>query len=324
MKKIFLSFGLCSTLFSAPPENPTVNMPVTQGMPLLNAGSLQHSPIQSDAPFCQPKKEKKAFTTVGLSCLMPGLGHLYLGKTETASYLFGTALTGSLLQNSSFVDEPTRDFSSSAVANTWFYGIYAAYRDVRLYNSSQEYKYKMPTDMFADLAYAPINPSILKKPEVWGGILGSLGAAFGITYLRSGHEASASRAALPMRPLAALPIAIGEEALFRGCIQPLASEMFTPWGGLATSSVLFGAAHISNAYIFYPNDSEARKEYFQFSLPLITAFGLYSGWLAQKNCSLKETVAIHAWYDFTLFMLDFFSKRAAMTVPVQFVVQIPF
>lgn len=239
--------------------------------------------------------------------IIPGLGHFYLEDYKTASALFGSALLGIAAMR----NDKTEIYGSYTLETSLFYGIYAAYRDVRLYNKNVGFKYPMPTDSFKDLCYAPFNYKVLKKPEVWGGLLADLALAAGICYLydkfdrRMLHKTSTD----DFSPLLAFPVGISEESLFRGYIQSALSEPFTPTGGIILSSLAFGAAHITNV-VGDPEISHREKQmYYRVSIPFITLGGAYYGWVTYKNHSLKESVALHSWYDFILFSLSWLAKE---------------
>jgi membrane protease YdiL (CAAX protease family) len=210
-----------------------------------------------------------------------------------------------------------------ALQSVWQYGIFAAYRDVRTYNQQSGYSYRMPTDTFSDLVSAPFSFKVLKKPEVWGGFLGTMAAAFTMGYFLAPEDAhihlsASSHVNLP--PYVAFPIGIGEEALFRGYLQSELMEGLGKWGGIAVSSLVFGAAHIPNAMLLAPED---RWRYYTFSLPLITGMGAYFGWVTEKNHSLRESVALHSWYDFTLFAAVAMASQAATTTHAPAVFALP-
>jgi membrane protease YdiL (CAAX protease family) len=183
----------------------------------------------------------------------------------------------------------------STVQAVSLYGIYAAYRDAKLYNGNAPIT--MPKDDFKQLSTAPLQWSVIKKPEVWGACLGALAVGVTTAYLAYPEEVTARVKTTYIEPLSALPIAIGEESLFRGYLQTSLTEVLPPWGAITLSSLAFGAAHIGNAQSMEPSD---RWRYYTFSLPIITGLGGYMGWLTYKNRSLKESVALHAWYDFAL------------------------
>lgn len=268
----------------------------------LGTPTMMPEEIGLSIPQFEPKRQKNTFIAVGLSAIFPGLGHLYLGEMETASGLLGSTglgFAGVRLSELSHSNDWMYSSGIMTVQTAWSYGLYAAYRDVRAHNGLQ-YSYKMPTDTFLDLTAAPFSWSVMKKPEVWGGVLGSLVVASGVGYLATRYKqkwhASASIGER-ISPIFAFPIGIGEEALFRGFAQSILSEWLTPWGGIALSSVLFGAAHIPNAW---GASAREQRAYYGFVIPWLTLFGVYDGWLTYKNRSMKESVAIHAWYDFIL------------------------
>lgn len=292
--------------------------------------TLQHPISYSPPDPIYQAPRKNATLAAGLSVLFPGLGHAYLGDMKTAGSLAGGA---SLAYSAAVLgrDKEESIYISGAytLQNTWAYGIYAAYRDARIANGQSSYSYKMPTENFTDLATAPFRPSILKKPEVWGGILGALTAAFSLGYLKYQNQKNAAHFAQPsfsasgriVKPFMALPLGIGEEALFRGYLQPQLSEAFNPTAGIFLSSLAFGAAHLVNTEGM--NKKETR-DYCTYSIPFITTFGIYFGWLAHKNSSLKETVAIHTLYDFVLFSIGALAGEASASKDHGFTISIPF
>jgi hypothetical protein len=71
-------------------------------------------------------------------------------------------------------------------------------------------------------------------------------------------------------------------------------------------------------------DKQDRWTYYTFGLPFIGAFGAYMGWLTHDNRSLKESVAVHTWYDFTLFALSAFGAPSAMISKPSFALRFEF
>ncbi|MEL7431887.1 MAG: CPBP family intramembrane glutamic endopeptidase [Chlamydiota bacterium] len=253
---------------------------------------------------------KSALIATGLSTLIPGLGHVYLDELSSAVGYFGAAfLSGfyALYPWDFSTDEPDLQVEGLVMnQNTHFLSMYAAYRDARAFNGHDTYAYKMPTDNLDDLTYASFSYATLSKPEVWGGVIGAFSLATLVSYMAYYEEAQ-MRPTLslddPIFPFLAFPIGMGEEALFRGVLQSTLIEKTGPATGIALSSLLFGLAHMPNAAAL---DEDLRLRYFTVSIPFITALGGYFGFLTHKNSSLKEAVAVHAWYDFALFSLAYF------------------
>ncbi|MBM3200908.1 MAG: CPBP family intramembrane metalloprotease [Chlamydiae bacterium] len=293
--------------------------------------------ISDEVSFDEPYKSP--FVSVALSTIFPGLGHLYLGDPGTAGIYAGTVGLTFRAASSDFSENLAAN-SMVLLQNTWLYGIYSSYRDARNYNTARLYRYTMPNESLALLSYAPLNWQIMRKPEVWGGVLGGLAIAatsqiLAHEYLshakigsfacnQAGEEQIEEGKIAHLHPIVALPIGVGEEAFFRGYLQSALTEEFGPVGGIVGSALLFGAAHIQNAQAF---PKEERFIYYSFGLPVITGLGAYFSWLTHKNHSLQESVAVHTWYDFTLFALGALSasKTAACTGKPQVVaLQIPF
>jgi len=75
---------------------------------------------------------------------------------------------------------------------------------------------------------------------------------------------------------------IGEEALFRGVLQPLLDRYFDWWLAIAMASVAFGVMHpITPTYVV-----------------LATVVGVYLGLIFQWNQNLVVVMLAHALYDF--------------------------
>jgi membrane protease YdiL (CAAX protease family) len=314
-------------------DEPQFETTFTEKLAALDTSFLTQQPITSreiqlSASEFELHIPKSSFLAVGLSSFIPGLGHVYLGDMKTAGVLAGSTGVGlglgfgfsSSLHSKEFI----RSTSFLAVETTWLYGIYAAYRDVRTYNKQAGYCYKMPIDSFSDLTSAPFNFRVLKKPEVWGGLLGSLAIAFGAAYLvypGVNHIHPSLSLKRTLSPFTAFPIGIGEESFFRGFLQSQLSEWFTPWGGIILSSLIFGVLHMPNAWDLEPQD---RRSYYTAIVPLITVSGIYDGWLTYKNHSLKESVAIHAWYDFILFTIGSVAGQTLTKGRSEFAIAVPF
>ena len=263
----------------------------------------EKAPPLDDVDFPKPQFTKKEpGIAVLLSAFVPGLGNGYLGDYKTAGSIFGSA--GSFITAGSVSNGGSFSLNNFVLAqNTWMYGMYAAYRDARSYNNDSGYSYSMPKESFKELSMASFQWSVISKPEVWGGLLGALAIASGLTYLIDTDENQAAMSSQSrIFPLTAFPVGIGEETLFRGFMLPAFTEAWGPNIGLIASSLAFGAIHIPNAALM---SHQQKRNYYAFGIPFITGMGAYMGWLTQKNTSLKESVALHSWYDFILFLASY-------------------
>jgi|GEM_PF-1046398 len=280
--------------------------------------------IQAPPPVVPPTR-KQPWLAVTLSSLFPGLGHIYLEDPKTAGVLMGTAGLGMGIGQSPHLNPSVREINLATLQVASFYGLYAAYRDARLYNGASHYSYQMPKDSLTDLTLASFKWSVIKKPEVWGGVLGALLIGATTVYFAYPHETAkieVTHAKTTPMPLIALPVGVGEESFFRGFLQSALCESLNPVAGIILSSLAFGAAHIPNAQLI--DDPSQRWRYYTFSLPLITGIGAYCGWLTHKNRSLQESVAVHTWYDFILFSLGALANQSAATGRPGFAFAVPF
>lgn len=272
----------------------------------------------------QPISQKKPWVAVSLSGLFPGLGHTYLGDHQTASALMGTTTLGLGLLSGNVIHEPAGIMTTVAVLQaTSFYSVYAAYRDTLLHNGSWQYSYLMPTDNLADLTFAPFRWTIMKKPQVWGGILGCLAAGVALTHFAYPEKTKMQiqSAATSTPSIVALPVGLGEEAFFRGYLQSALSEALNPTAGTILSSVIFAAAHQANAGGL---PSSERWRYYAFSMPFIAAVGAYCGWMTHTTHSLQQSVALHTWYDFILFSIGALADEAMISGHPGFAFSMPF
>jgi membrane protease YdiL (CAAX protease family) len=288
------------------------------------------------APFA--KRPKLA---AGLSVLCPGCGYFYLGRSDKAAAFLGAGaglLVAGLvvLDNSPLVRQSDGSIVHDdgratplliSLQNLWFYGVFASYRDARLARGDYGARFPVAKEGLGDLLTAPFNPHVLKSPWVWAGLPAMLGAAVGASYVIS--HATSNRASVALRTLSDgggvtffgkhygtaegvalgeaynttmfLPVAVGEESLFRGAVQAGLSESLGLWQGWALGSAIFGAAHTFN----FIGDANGVKEA-AYAVPYLMVTGSYLGYLyINSDFSLLRGVAVHFWYDFLLATIDF-------------------
>jgi membrane protease YdiL (CAAX protease family) len=313
MFRLFVSL-LCVTFFLQAQEF-TEELAVetmqtqTDDIALLDIAPLTLSSLEEPTPLVI-KPTKNLSAAVFLSSLLPGLGHYYLGDARTGSEILGGSLLAAAGAVAGRNDESLFLAGLATAQSIAMYGMFAAYRDVQIYNGNVAAS--LSRENFKDLSSAPFQWSVMKKPEVWAGIAGALAVGITVSHFALPKAALADVNTKYVLPMSAFPIGIGEESLFRGYLQSSLCEKMPAWGAITTSSLIFGAAHIPNAQLLKP---DLRWRYYAFGLPLITSFGGYVGWLAHKNHSLKESVAVHAWYDFVLMFANAVVSSASLGRP---------
>jgi membrane protease YdiL (CAAX protease family) len=316
MKNWIFTFAFLSTVYGNDVAGEKGERGVGEEIALLDIG-FTSTPAMLEVELPAPaiaKPTKSTFLAVSMG-LVPGLGHMYLGDMATASILFGSfggSLWGSTVRKLGY---DVQDLSFETASNAWFYGIYAAYRDARIFNDQAGYSYQMPRDSFRDLVTAPFDWKVISSRDFWGGMLLDVGLISCLGFILMPSEKvfiPPNKSVSPFYPLNAFPVGIGEEALFRGFIQPQLIEAFGPVAGIATSSLLFGAAHVGNGLM---EEGERRRRYFTYIIPYISLSSAYYGYVAYKNNSLREVVALHSWYDFIIMSLSAFLSKSVLPGP---------
>jgi len=263
----------------------------------------------------------------------PGRAAAYLGTT-VGLLATGIALAnqGGGLQGLAGGEGPRMTPSAAPLAlpaliaaqNLWFYGVFAGYRDARLARGDQGARYPVSRESLTDLVTAPVRPRVLRRPWFWAGLPVAVGAAIGFSALVSPsdvgrgvrslgdgrgvwflgrHYGTAPGVMLGETYYAGLflPVGVGEEALFRGVVQPALCDSLGLWPGLALSSVIFGGVHLFNFADQPDGWSTAAKV-----LPFLTAVGGYLGLTAiETGYNLETSVALHFWYDFLIGTISF-------------------
>jgi len=274
-----------------------------------------------------------------LAFLFPGVGQLCMRQTARGAVLASLAaaeIGGAIAVGveTGDADHPGVQLPLAAVQDLWLYGIVDAVLTRQLAAGERF----VPRDTPSDLVAAPLNLEVMKRPAVWAGLTLTLALGLGVSIAISDEEDfDPDRAGDDpnlfgerMEPAYGYPlgfaagaglfshVAIAEEALFRGYVQSAMSRWLGETQGWVVASLMFGAAHIPNAFVLPEED---RVEYLVYGIPVITAAGFYMGWLYRESgYSLAPSTAVHFWYDFllssTLFVLDpensLFSARVAV------------
>lgn len=256
--------------------------------------------------------------------LFPGLAQLCLRQTGEGVALagagaaeIGTAVAAGVASGTA--DHPGVQLPLTAVQDLYVYGVAAAAIEGDLARRARF----APHDSAADLLAAPFNLEVLRRPAVWLGIAGTLAVGLTVSIALSdidrhrigadpdlfGHTFPAG-AGYPLGVAAGAAlfsqVAMAEETLFRGYVQSALARSSGETRGWLGATLVFGAAHIPNAFLLPPED---RTDYLIYGLPIITAAGAYLGWLYRRSgYALAPSTAVHFWYDLaltsTLFVLD--------------------
>ena len=251
--------------------------------------------------------------------LIPGLGQLCAGKTAEGAALMGLAAaelgTGVAVALKHDITYPGAAVPLLALSDLWLYqGVQA--------NLQQQLARRLtyvPQDTLGELVVAPFNGQVLSRPEVWGGILGTVAAGVAVSALLDGWpwrpRDKPRLFGIDYAPAAGYPIAsaigvglfehvaIAEETVFRGFVQSGFVRRYGEDRGLVYGSLVFGLAHAPNALFM---DSSQRVKYLAVGVPFLTVIGSYLGLTYRwGGYSLAPSTAVHFWYDLIISAVGF-------------------
>lgn len=209
--------------------------------------------------------------------------NIALNRTTFESELYGTALT---------------DLS--------LYSAYGAYRDARLAMDNRGYATPAPHESLAEAAYAPFQWDYMSRATTWVPLLLALYSA--VTPPDSSSYVIVPQGGLTRDEIGTgfafqyEMVAVAEEGFFRGMLNNGFSSAFGETWGLVSSSVAFGLAHSGQGT--------------QASGLQAGVFGLYLGWLQQRNdYDIRQGVAIHFWWDFLLGLATLQQRKTQIGAP---------
>jgi membrane protease YdiL (CAAX protease family) len=258
--------------------------------------------------------------------LIPGVYHLRAGDPATGAALLGLAAAETATGTALYLSRPAddRDFEDHPGLVVPF----VAAQDVFVYSWTEAVLDRqraaglthVPLDTPAELVAAPFNGAVLRRPVVWGGVLGMVGAGVAVTAALDGAAPRLSSAPVHLygarlapavgHPLATANgvvlfehVAIAEEVAFRGILQSgLVRGTRSELGGWAIGSAVFGGMHAVNTLLM-PKDE--RADYLLHGVPFITLVGSYLGLVYHEaDYALAPSVAAHFWYDLLIVALD--------------------
>lgn len=178
------------------------------------------------------------------------------------------------------------DMLNNPILSTMMYSVYSAYRDAGGTGEAKK------SETLNQLAFAPFNPDVLRKPEVFIPIAIFAGV-FGLS-AKGGNPILVPPSVKRDGSLYAqsfvdgISPGIGEEAFFRGYLNHSLSTSYGPIGGIGSSSLLFMLAHEGNADA---RDGRAAR----------LLAGVYLGWIHYRNgYDIRPGIAVHFWNNFLI------------------------
>ncbi|MFZ9595352.1 MAG: CPBP family intramembrane glutamic endopeptidase [Bdellovibrionia bacterium] len=273
----------------------------------------------------EPKRQRSIFWPAFTSLLIPGFDQFWEGQYGYAAAYLGARLAGNgmaiysshqILSTVSkaqmnpnlFRDHPGEFDNFKRAGQLGDYGNtlalaaggMSAYHSFRTaVQTRDDFSFLKHHETPLELMTAPFHFSYLSRPTTYLGIPANILMGVLLAQLQ-GHSLNV-KAGLP-DPLdvafsggISFNAGVGEEALFRGWLMPVAMRYTnSEFSSNLLSSLVFGALHYKPGYI-----------------PLSqTLAGFYFGYLTQKNdWQLGESIFNHVWYDTIIFLVSYASAN---------------
>lgn len=252
--------------------------------------------------------------------LVPGMAQTCLGQTAEGAAITSLAATEGVGLVAGAVTKKSGLTYATAVGlqDLYLYGVSASVLQGQLANHLRY----TPEDTTAELLFAPFNGNVMKRPEVWGGILGMTAVGMAASMLLMDRGRVYHPGARPVLFGSEVPPAFGypaaglafaglfshvaptEEAFFRGVVQSGLARNCGEGCGWALGSFIFGVAHAPNALLL--DSGKDRARYLALAVPYLVMAGQYLGWVYRHDgYSLAPSTAIHFWYDLLVSAVDF-------------------
>lgn len=262
------------------------------------AGQDPTTPAESDSV---PPRRGSEFLIPAASLFLPGLGQLLQGAPSVGLAHLATAVAGTAVGR---VGDPVGDtwggelprrpmdqlaeqgehvMMTAVSLSAWD----AFHRAVPALQRQGKYEFLGPREHVGDLISAPFDHRFLRRWTTWVDLAQSIAVA---ALILSDREAGAP--GYPFRAHDAawvtslsMNAAVGEEALFRGWLLPLAYQHTGQrfWVANGLQAGLFGAAHLPDA---------------GWLAVYIGGWAAWEGWIVRRNgWSIRESIFHHFWYD---------------------------
>ena len=228
---------------------------------------------------------------------LPGFDQWWEGQNEAGLLFSGAALVGAQFAGGAALSYDS-DPKSASLYDIWLglkttmtagdLSTYASFRSaVRTQQLQGRFSFLRHEESTLDLLVAPFAFSELKKPSTWI----PLSVVAGIAVAQFSSMSLSDDEARPpgyFIPLISYGAGVGEEAYYRGWMQPLLTDQTkNPFLSNLATSLIFALAHKS---------SDNPTPWIQFLM------GYYFGWLTERNeWTLKQAIFVHAWWDVIAF-----------------------
>lgn len=266
--------------------------------------------------FCNDgSSERKSLALVpATNIILPGLTQALDGETKKSWFFASYALLGLTINNlattqkneflnsesgsyNHFRDlERTEVLGSSIYKHASFLSVYDTFSTrVSSYKKDGKYLFLPADQTLETISKAPMQFHFLSRWTTWLPFV--MAIYFGSNeYSRTPPPSKFTMHTIDatVSTFASYTAGTSEEALFRGWAYPVLYEnTHSYW--LSNSIQALGFAYIHNL----------EKPYFQL------AFGLYSGWLTQRNnWDMSESIFVHAWWDFFIIGAAYARERS--------------
>lgn len=241
------------------------------------------------------------------SFIMPGFDQWWEGQTLYGAAYSGVSLFGLGLATADLSPKLNSDSLRLKFLGLQLYqtaGSMSAYHSfrtaVKTRQPNGDFLFLKHEETPTELLTAPFDFSYLSRPTTYLGIPANLLVGILLAKLQGFSGSSSNSWHMPgatdvfFSGTFSYNAGVGEEALFRGWMMPVAMHYTnSEVASNVLTSLVFGAAHYNSAN---PN-------YIPYSQ---TIAGFYLGYLAQRNeWKLGESIFVHTWYDVIAFLLSY-------------------
>jgi hypothetical protein len=260
--------------------------------------------------------------SLGLAWTFPGVGQHCANEPVEGTVLasLAGAQAAAAITSLAVDEKATQGITVVTLQDLWVYSLTKVTLDKHLANED-EYT---PQDTLGELALAPFNGRVMRRPELWAGLPLAIAAGFAVGAIIDGPghrdyhffrdsprlfgQPVTAGAAYPLAGLSYAfemeQVAIAEETLFRGSIQSDIARACGEACGWAVGAAVFGGFHAFNA--LFIDDEGEKKRYLAVGIPFLVLMGQYLGGIYWgESYTLTGSVAAHFWYNMAISMIGY-------------------